>query len=178
MTEFDNRRSDFRRWHVNIVDGLYGNRDAGLAIFTLALPYLERYLKQKTSIGEGEVNDAFKDALLATFPTLADRATAGQVWAACRNGFLHQATLLLKTKWHQTLPKCVLTHDINVPIEQRGDGVIRIHPELFSKVVIAAIENDFSTFAGTAGRAAPLPVEQRLDPVTIPSVYVGTGTPP
>ena len=56
MTEFDNRRSDFRRWHVNIVDGLYGNRDAGLAIFTLALPYLERYLKQRTSIGEGEVN--------------------------------------------------------------------------------------------------------------------------
>jgi hypothetical protein len=173
MTDHEN----FRSWYVQVLAKLYGDRDAGIVVFMVSLPLLERYLRQKTSLGTDDINDAFKDELVAMFPALRDAATAGRVWAACRHGFLHQATLSLVHKRSETpLPECVLSHDLAQAIEER-DGIFRIHPVRLSKTVIAAIEADFATFAGTVAGAPPLPVVKRLDPVTAPNSYLGTRTP-
>ena len=55
------------------------------------------------------------------------------------------------------------------------DGSFCVHPVLFSQAVVREIEADFPVFAGIAAGAPPLAKVERLDPVTIPSSYIGTG---
>jgi hypothetical protein len=64
------------------------------------------------------------------------------------------------------------------PFEIRPDGSLQVHPVLLSREIVCTIEADFAVFAGTAAGAPPLPKVERLDPVTIPSAYLGTRSRP
>lgn len=167
---------NFRAWYVDVLARLYPVRDAGIAVFMISLPLFERYLRQRNKLGpEDKIDPAMPD-ICRIFPALKDAVTARQFWTVYRHGFLHQVTLATKTRGG-ALPSGWLTHDSGSAVQVEADGSFCVNPVLFSQQVIASIEDDFATFAGVAAGAPPLPVVARRDPVTIPSGYLGTGTP-
>lgn len=174
MSDLDN----FKAWFVDVLNGLYPNRHAGLAVFMISLPLAERYLRQKNNLGsQPNLNDAFMVDLTRMFPALRDILTVWDFWTTYRHGFLHQATLAL-TRKGMPLPVAWLTHDIADAVQIRSDGTFCVHPVLFSKVIIGEIEANFAVFTGLAAGAPPLSDVARMDPVTIPSTYIGTGNRP
>jgi hypothetical protein len=170
----------FRERYVDVLTLLYPHRNAGIVIFKTALPLLERYLRQKNGLRpDQDVDDRCMRTLVGLFPALPDKRTAWDFWRVYRNGFLHQATLSLKTGKGRSLPAGSLTHDIASAIHIEADGSFVVHPELFSKQVIQAIEGDFAVFAG-AGTPAPqlLQVVAIVSPATggidVPPVILST----
>lgn len=170
---------NFKAWFADVLTSLYPNRDAGIAVLTLSLPLAERYLRQKNRVGPEEaLTDACMTSLIAVLPALRDVATARQFWAVYRHGFLHQATLSAVARGGASCRVGWLTHDTAEPFEIRPDGSFLVHPVLLSQQIVRAIEADFAVFAGTAAGAPPLARVERLDPVTIPSAYLGTRSRP
>jgi hypothetical protein len=168
-SNFDN----FKAWYVQVLEGLYNNRDAGIAVLTISLPLLERYLRRKHNLApEDHMTDAAMGGLCTMFPALGEVAQARAFWNIYRNGFLHQATVSRSTKGGASLPDGWLTHDIAEPIRLETDGTFTVNPVLFSKMVVGIISGDFASFEADA---PPLPQVARRDPITIPSTYVGTG---
>ncbi len=114
----DTDLKNFRAWYAQILEKLYPDPNAGMAVLMLSMPLLERYLRNKVGCAPGQdLNDAWHDGLLRIFPVLTDRATARKFWSVFRHGFLHQVTLSLKTRRGRLpLPAGELTHDIDPPI--------------------------------------------------------------
>ena len=172
-------QANFRAWYSDVLAALYSNRNAGIAVLMLSLPLAERCLRQKNKVGPEEaLTDACMTSLIAILPALRDVATARQFWAVYRHGFLHQATLSAVARGGASLPVGWLTHDTEEPFLIRSDGSFQVHPVLLSQDIVRAIEADFAVFAGTAAGAPPLARVERLDPVTIPSAYLGTRSRP
>jgi hypothetical protein len=164
---------NFKTWYVQVLEGLYENRDAGIVILMIVLPLLERYLRRKHRVAEGKkLNTTAMVGLCAMFPALQTAKQAQLFWDVFRNGFLHHATVS-RSKKGVALPGGFLTHDIAEPIRVGLDRRITVNPVAFSKTVLGTILGDFATFEADA---PPLPQVVRLDPITIPSTYVGTGT--
>jgi hypothetical protein len=164
---------NFNAWYVQVLEGLYDKRDAGIAVLMISLPLLERYLRRKHNLApEDDMTDPAMGGLCAMFPELRAVPQARAFWNVYRNGFLHQATVSRSTRGGASLPDGWLTHDIAEPIRQEPDGTITVNPVLFSKTVISIILGDFAAFEADA---PPLPQVARRDPVTIPSSYIGTG---
>ena len=175
MSDQDN----FKSWYVDVLAMLYPIRNAGIAVFMVSLPLAERYLRQKNSLGpDASLSDGFMRDLVRLFPALRDVKTVRQFWAAYRHGFLHQATLSLSTNKGAALPVGWLTHDMSDPVQIRDDSSFCVHPVLFSQAIIREIEANFAIFSGATAGAPPLMTVSRLDPVTIPSTYLGTSNRP
>ena len=167
---FDN----FKAWYVQVLEGLYEKRDAGIAVLMISLPLLERYLRRKHNLGpEDNMTNAAMGGLRAMFPALRTVGEARAFWNVYRNGFLHQATVSRGTKGGASLPDGWLTHDIAEPIRLEPDGSFTVNPVLFSKMVLGTISGDFAAFEADA---PPLPQVVRRDPITIPSTYLGPGS--
>jgi hypothetical protein len=165
---------NFKAWYVQILEDLYPKRDAGIAVFMISLPLLERYLRRKHNVGPDDVmSDAAMGGLSSMFRALGTVTQARAFWNVYRNGFLHQAAVSQNTRGGIALPDGWLTHDIAEPVRVEPDGSFTVHPVLFSQVVIGTITADFATFEADA---PPLPQVVRRDPVTIPSNYLGTGS--
>jgi len=148
---------NFRAWYANVLAGLYGNRDAGLAIFMLSLPLAERYLRQRAGVGPDDLlDDRFMDELVRLFPVLADALTARDFWAAYRHGFLHQATLSCVARSGRSLRRGALTHDAPDALVVASDEFC-VNPVLFSQRIIGEIESNFVVFVGAGTSAPPLP---------------------
>ena len=164
---------NFRAWYVQVLDGLYEKRDAGIAVLMISLPLLERYLRRKHKLTpEDGMSDAAMSGLCAMFPALRTVIQARAFWNVYRNGFLHQATVSRSTKGGALLPDGWLTHDIADPVRLEPDGSFTVNPVLLSKQIVNTIGGDFSVFESDA---PSLPQVARRDPVTIPSTYLGTG---
>lgn len=171
--------ANFRAWFGDVLAVLYPNRSAGIAVLMLSLPLAERYLRQKNTLTpKADLTDACMSSLISIVPALRDVATARQFWKIYRHGFLHQATLSAVARSGESPLVGWLTHDTAEPFVIRPDGSFQVHPVLLSEAIIGAIEADFAVFAGTAAGAPPLARVERLDPVTIPSIYWGTRNPP
>jgi hypothetical protein len=168
-SNFDN----FKACYIQVLEGLYNSRDAGIAVLMISLPLLERYLRRKHNLAsKDDMTDVAMGGLCAMFPALGAVAQARAFWNVYRNGFLHQATVSRSTKSGASLPGGWLTHDIAEPIRLETDGTFTVNPVLFSKMVLGTISGDFGVFEADA---PPLPQVARRDPITIPSTYVGTG---
>lgn len=170
-THLDN----FKAWYVDVLASLYPNRNAGIAVFMISLPLAERYLRQQSKLGpDDNLTDDFMRKLIAIFGALRDEGTARGFWNVYRHGFLHQATLSISTRGGTPLPIGWLTHDMAESVAIRADGSFCVHPVLFSQMIVSTILADFAVFEGVAAGAPPLAKVERLDPVAIPSTYIGT----
>jgi hypothetical protein len=166
---------NFKAWYADVLTSLYPNRNAGIAVLMISLPLAERYLRQKNHVGPDDpLTDDCMTSLIRIFSVLPDVSTARKFWAVYRNGFLHQATLSTSARGGASLPVGWLSHDISDAVQIRPDGSFCVHPVLFSQSIVRTIESEFAVFAGVAAGAPPLAKVERLDPVTIPSVYLGT----
>lgn len=171
--------NNFKEWYVGTLAQMYPRRESGIAVFMITLPLLERYLRQKNRLTPSDnLTDACMIDLCSLFVALENVQVAWQFWNVFRNGFLHQATLSLKTKKGNDLPVGWLSHDKPHPVSVESDGSIWVHPVLFSKHVIQAIEKNFEVFSGTG---TPLPTVTQYGripaPPEGPSYYHGTGIP-
>jgi hypothetical protein len=165
---------NFNAWYVQVLEGLYAKRDAGIAVLMVSLPLLERYLRRKyNSAPNDKMTDAAMNGLCTVFPALQSAAQAHDFWKVYRHGFVHQATVSRSTQGGMALPDGWLTHDIDQPIRVEPNGSFTVHPALFSKLVLDVILRDFATFEADA---PALPQVVRRDSVTIPSTYLGTGS--
>ncbi len=159
---------NFRAWYVAALESLYPSRDAGIATLMISLPLLERYLRQRTGLTpEQSLDDRCMDTLRTIFPEIPDADTARSFWAVYRNGFLHQATLSQRTRRGNALPEGSLTHDVELAVTVQPDGSFVLHPVLFSRRVVLAIESDFLVFAAVGTTAPQLPR-------VVPSTLLGT----
>ena len=166
---------------MTVLESLYPNRDAGFVIVMVALPLLERYLRQKAGLApQANLSDVFYDELLRLLPELQTPAKAKEFWQVYRNGLLHEVTFSLQTRGGTAMPVGWLSHD-RPRISIEPDGSFWLNPVDFAKTVVAVIEADFTTFEGSA-MAAQLPVvEQTSLPTGTPaqlSLYLGTRSRP
>ena len=155
----------FILWFKKPLETLAGDPDAGFAIVILALPLLERYLRNKKSIPpDNSLNDSFYVGLHEMFPILSDIQTAKEFWNTYRNGFLHQATF--KTKMGATILNGGLNGDIASPIEAPSRGNFVVNPIVFASCVTDAIESDFATYEHGVGYDLPDVFELHGSPIT------------
>ena len=85
-------------------------RKHGIAMLMISMPLLERYLRQKSCLGQSdELDDRAMTTLKSIFSVLNDTQTARKLWNVYRNGFLHQATIALKTRIRKGFT-CRLSH--------------------------------------------------------------------
>jgi hypothetical protein len=171
----------FKKWYVEILNGLYPNRDAGFALLMIVFPLLERYLRGKHSIPlGGSIGKGGEAGLLIIFPELKTKRNAGAFWKVYRHGLLHQVTLFTKNIVGSSLPACRITHDIPIEIAIEADGTYTLNPVLFAKKVIELILSDFDTFKNEQKASIyPLPsVTERNVPSprtkNYPTNYTGT----
>jgi hypothetical protein len=175
----DEDLANFEAWYACVLATLYPNDKAGIAVLMLSLPLAERYMRQRNKVGpEAGLTDDCMRTLVAILPALRDVATARAFWTVYRNGFLHQATLSTVARGGSALPVGWLTHNSGEPFVIRQDGSFQVQPVLLSDAIVRAIRADFEVFAGTAAGAPRLARVERLDPVTIPSTFLGTRSPP
>ncbi len=59
----DNNLNNFRSWYSNILHDLYSKQDAGFIILMISFPLLERYLREKSGVHEGNLTDSFYSEL-------------------------------------------------------------------------------------------------------------------
>ena len=164
---------------------MYGTRNAGLAILLITFPLLERYIRQKAGIpSDKDLNPSFYAELVKLFPELKDADEAKDLWSACRNGMLHQVTIMQMTRKGKPLPGIFLTHDIP-NIRREANGEIVLNPVDVGERILKAIESDFATFEGGAASRVPLPVVEVRGGMTASTTpfpgpintYNGTGSP-
>ncbi len=176
----DQDRKNFQAWYADALELLYPKRDAGIAVFMIAFPLLERYLRQVNHRAPDEELDAgCWRTLRALFPTLPSDEAAKDFWTVCRQGFLRQAAMSLRAKDGGALPAAALTNDIVIdPVTLNRNGGFVIHPVLFSKLVVRTIEKDFAAFAGAGAAAPPLPqivaTAASSDEILVPSINLST----
>jgi hypothetical protein len=169
-----NDELNFRKWYVEVLESLYPKRAAGIAILMISMPLLERYMRQKDGISPADPLESRCMAILRMmFPVLVDEKIARDFWDVFRNGFLHQATLSLKSRSGRQLPAGSLTHDTVVPVSIAADGSFELRPDLFGQVVVRTIAGDFASFAGVGSAAPPL---RRVVSIVYPST--GPEVPP
>ncbi|MEE8329333.1 MAG: hypothetical protein V3R54_05325, partial [Thermodesulfovibrionia bacterium] len=97
LIEMMNKNLDnFRVWYSKILEALYLKENAGFVILMISFPLLERYLREKSGVHEGNLNDSFHSELQTIFPVLTSQEIAKQFWHVYRNGLLHQVTLSQK----------------------------------------------------------------------------------
>ena len=122
----------------------------------IALPLLERYLRQKVRLPlQGNLSPSFYDELIRLFPEIGDRAAAKHFWQVYRNGLLHEVSMSLQDRAGNQTPGGSLSHD-TPGITRRPAGAFNVHPVDFANRVTQTIENDFATFE-SATSATSLP---------------------
>ena len=150
MKETENEKmtlGQFKKWYVEILEGLYPDRDAGFAILMIVFPLLERYLRGKLSLPLGEsIGQKGKAELQKIFPELKTTQFAGEFWEVFRHGLLHQVTLFNENRNGANLPTSRITHDIPISIAIEADGSFTLQPVLFAKKVLELILSDFGIF--------------------------------
>jgi len=136
----------------------------------VAFPLLERYLREKSGVHEGEKNDSFYKELVSVFPELTSQNYARHFWQVYRNGLLHQVTVSQKNKKGIKMPDGWVSNDVAV-VSKDSNGDFWVHPSKFAKRVIDTIEKDFATFEAQHSPGYPLPTVHQFPTV------LGTGVP-
>jgi hypothetical protein len=149
-------RSNFEAWYGKVLGCLIRDPNAGFIVMITSLALLERYLRQKSNTGEGELGARFYSAL-ADHLALGSEESARRFWDVFRHGLLHQVAF---KQPHPHAPGGAVgwfDQDLSTPVvvSERRFGV---HPGRFCQRVLDIIEADFPTFEGPTSARHPSPV--------------------
>jgi hypothetical protein len=142
----------FESWFVKVLETLYLNKDAGLAILMIVLPLLERYLRGKVGLApNAPTNDKFNNELFRIFPELETEDKAKNFWQVYRHGLLHQVTFSDRNQKGKNLPVGWISHEgpIIFVNPDGADGSFWVNTVDFGKRVIKKIMGDFAAFEKT-----------------------------
>lgn len=164
MTE---AQDNFRKWFAEPLQQLNANGDAAFAVMMITFPLLERYLREKSGVVEGDLNDSFHDEFYRIF-SAPSRHLVPKLWHSYRNGLLHQATFSKKNKYGKVMPSSFITSRVALIEYDGGDDAFFVNPKAFSEKVIATIQADFSVFEATSSSYHPLPQIHSTPPTFLP----------
>lgn len=145
-------------WFVDALAPIRDNPHSGFILAIVAFPLLERYLREKSSIGERDLNAGFFASLEVVFPEI--KSQGRDFYAAYRNGLLHQAAFSLeKTKGKiRALAKAGFSgYDLRPVYFEPSDGWFYLNPREFYGRVVDTILDDFKTYEGNLSVKHPLP---------------------
>jgi hypothetical protein len=164
MTTGDHLRN-LEDWYVATLDRLYQIETAGFPILIIALPLLERFLRQKSGTFEKtKLNDQFYVELGRIFPIIAGYDVSRDFWQVYRNGLLHQVTFSEKKRKNSVvIPKGKIT---NFPEAIGVDpaGNFMVDPKKFAEKVVETILADFTTFDGADSPEHAFPYRSTGEP--------------
>jgi hypothetical protein len=190
---------NFRSWFVRVLETLYPQREAGLALLMIVFPLLERFLRLKVGLSpDADLGQPFFEELSKRFPTLQTEKSAREFWQVFRNGLLHQVVFANQTRPRgknpsRPLPAGVLSHDFLEVISAPPGGEFLLNTRDFAKEVIKQIEAEFEIFEGRGSSAPRLAIElvevideaaiesskiTRTHPQLAPLVRTSTRSPP
>jgi len=151
--------AQFKEWWARPIEELAPNAHNGFALLALSLPILERFLREKSGLGEERVLDnSFYNELRALLPDLSSNDIARRFWRAYRHGLLHQATFSLKADSGAATPSVWINpKQPEVVCHDPAKGSFTVNARKFSETVLATIRTEFSTFVGGASANHPLP---------------------
>lgn len=144
-------RQNFELWHVRILVSLYPDEHAGFPIMMIALPLVERYLRQKSGTYEETVlRKEFYAELLALFPQLEDTEIAKQFWTVYRHGLVHQVSMKdVKTRDSRQFKGWLGKNSKAIAVKSTGAAYeFLVDPVQFAAKIVETIGGDFSTFLG------------------------------
>src|SRR5882672_9726649 len=140
MANIDNYRS----WFKEPIERLYADGHGGFAVLILTIPLLERYLREKSGVHEGDLNTRFYDEFLKLFPKLGTRDVAKEFWQVYRNGLLHQVTMSKAYRSGINVrPGWITAQSDAITVDAGG---FLCDPRGFAVTVLAAVEANFATF--------------------------------
>lgn len=141
--------TEFLKWYQEPVAELQKLEGGGFPQMLIALPLIERYLRQKSATGEAKLRKPFYAELRVTFPELdSEKIDAEDFWQVFRNGLLHQVTMSQQRIRSTQAPRGGLNYNVKMIQYDRSDDMILVNPTLFANRVLNTIKNDFSTFGG------------------------------
>lgn len=70
--KMNNNLENFKKWFSGILENIYPNQNAGFVILMISFPLLERYLREKSGVHEGKLNDDYYTNLRSIFPELSN----------------------------------------------------------------------------------------------------------
>jgi hypothetical protein len=155
-------QQDFKEWYIDILRVLSETPNAGFSIVMITLALLERYLREKSGVREGTLNDSFYSELLRAFPELPDGTAAEEFWQVYRNGLLHQVAPSLCNRRGDVMPLSGL-RDIVDPVEVTAQGHFWVNPVKFAERAVDVIRKDFDVFLGKHSPHHPLSTVGVLD---------------
>jgi hypothetical protein len=155
---------DFEDWYVKPLDTMNGYAHGGFAVLLIAIPLLERYLREKSGCFEANfLNDRFHDEFSRIFPCVT-RDQSKLFWTRYRHGLLHQATLKQKPTASGIVPKSYISSRVAETPEiinyDAANEIFVLLPKEFSERIVQVICSDFATFLGYGSTDHPLPVRQ------------------
>lgn len=147
---------NFNLWYKQFLTELSKNGDAGFVILMTAFPLLERYLRQKSGVFEGDLNQSFYSQLRIVFPVFRNNDEAKEFWHIYRNGLLHQVALSQRNRHGINMHAAWLSNNADtLIIDTNGD--FWVNPAKFARKVVETIEGDFSTFEALNSTNHPFP---------------------
>ena len=148
--------TQFRKWYVEILEDLY-QKEAGFPIMLIALPILERYLREETGIGENTLDDRFFNGLIGVFQEIKEINKAKQFWHTYRNGLLHQVTFSLRNMKNQTMPPSCIRFDQDEPVVYDENDRVSVNPILFAKKIVDKVLANYKCMNGSRSPNHPIP---------------------
>jgi|SRR3990172_8348881 len=153
-------QENFVKWFVTPMERLKPDGHAGFIFAIVSLPLLERFLREKSGIGENRsLTSPFYVQLESYFPDLIGRGQ--EFWEVYRHALLHQATF--KTEKRDTsgvilqvFPEAGLSGYDPRPIYfSPMHNAYYMNPLAFHKRVIDIIQNEFSAYLAPSSPGHP-----------------------
>jgi hypothetical protein len=166
--------ANFENWWARPIESMVTDEHNGFAVLALLFPILERYLREKSGVSEGDLTSAFYVELQAVIPELPDERRARQFWHAYRNGLLHQATFSKRTKSGAPVPSAWIKPSQSDAVSFDPDEqCFSVNGATLGARVLSAIRADFATFLGGASVNHPTPSVEHALPTDLPGSRSG-----
>lgn len=148
----------FAKWFKSPLTALCQFSDTDFAILLIALPVIERYLREKS--GEREktgLGKPFYDELGRVFPELpTSEDDRKRFWKAFRHGLLHQAAMKIADGFSAVLDRSAAVIEFDAT-----NKTIRVSAPAVARRILQAVENDFSKFEAPSSPNHPIPAVSR-----------------
>lgn len=140
-------REKYNLWIKSPLELLCKEEHTDFAILLIALPTLERYLREKSGNGEQvSLRPAFFAEFGKLFPKPQTNTDREAFWKLFRHGLAHQ--VMLNT-----------SHGVSASLERNGlcldydpsSKLFKVNAPAFARKVMNTVESDFPTFEATSG---------------------------
>lgn len=162
---------EFTEWFEEPINRLEPYPHSGFAFLMLVMPLAERLFRERSGIGEQNLNDAFYAEFGKEFPNLIlDQPK--QLWHILRNGLLHYATFSRQNRKGEVMPYLLMTaaetNTTEIVAYYQPENIFIVKPLRFARKILEIVKADLTRFAAPSAPNHPTaqvtPVPQYAQP--------------